>query len=363
MPRSNDIISCVRVSPTDDAELRASMKKLGWLEHLPGIKDESGRTLVGNRRERLARDLDIAPNFITVSGLDEEARVRLAAASNVGGAKMTRKDRKHLAKALYTQLSWTQERIAEVLGVSQQTISDDLSDITRTGNVPRIDTRGRRASSGRPRRQAAPRRHAQAEQIVSLSDGRPRRRIAEETNTSERTVRREQETQLIEQAAVERARAEGLIDPSTLGMNARQRLETAIHQATRKLEREHELKVEADVRKRIEEAVIPYWLAKEAEYNQVIRSRRGLFSTSMFRKMKAALHEDLVQGEHNKQRARECFNFMNENEVALVGEAGRPTQGTSLPRTWADWENARARATEERRAARAARQNGSPSRR
>jgi hypothetical protein len=141
-----------------------------------------------------------------------------------------------------------------------------------------------------------------------------------------------------------------------LPRTAQERLQRAIEQHKTRIDREFDQRIQDEVRRRIEESVIPHWVAKENEYNQVIRSRRGLMGASMFRKMKAALHEDLVQGDHNKRRARECFTFINDNEVALVGETERPTSGSSLPRTWAEWEEARRQAAEARRAARATRQ-------
>jgi len=357
----DDIMAHIRVSPTDDTELRESLKH-GWHEHLPGIKDENGRTLIGNRRERLARELRVTPNFVVVSGLDEEAKVRLAAVSNVGGEKMTKEDRKHLATILYTEKQWTQQKIAKVLSVSQQTIALDLRDITNISNVSRTDTRGRRASPGRPR-QARPRpTETRAREAVrpAVREGRPirSRQIAEEIGASHVIV---EQAAAIERAVMEdRAQRPAVeITPDMLPTSARERLERAVAQATARLEREYELKVETEVRRRIEEVVIPHWTAKEEEYNTVIRARRGVMTAAVFRKMLAALHEDLVQGDHNKRRARECFTFLNENKVAFVAEAEHPTRGTPLPRTMAEWDEARRQATEHRRAQRAARRNGS----
>lgn len=134
-----------------DDELRTSLQQNGWLLHLPAIKDENGRVVVGNRRMRIAADLGIEPVVELVhfgSGLAADAeRIKLAVGSNLGRHDNT--DRKRLAAYLYEQ-GLTQPRIAEALGVSQRTISYDLEGLAMTAKPPR-------PKGGRPKAPPKPR--------------------------------------------------------------------------------------------------------------------------------------------------------------------------------------------------------------
>jgi predicted ArsR family transcriptional regulator len=140
-----------------DDELRTSLQQNGWLLHLPAIKDENGRIVVGNRRMKIATDLGIEPVVELVhfgSGLAADAeRIKLAVGSNLGRHDNT--DRKRLAVYLYEQ-GLTQQRIAEALGVSQGQISIDLKTLLATNKVSRVDRLGRK-NTGRPKAPPKPR--------------------------------------------------------------------------------------------------------------------------------------------------------------------------------------------------------------
>ena len=134
-----------------DDELRTSLQQNGWLLHLPAIKDENGRIVVGNRRMKIAADLGIKPVVELVhfgSGLAADAeRIKLAVGSNLGRHDNT--DRKRLAAYLYEQ-GLTQARIAEALGVKQNTISRDLEGLSMMDKPPR-------PKGGRPKAPPKPR--------------------------------------------------------------------------------------------------------------------------------------------------------------------------------------------------------------
>jgi len=136
----------VRITDTDavrDEELRESMRAFGWLRELPAIKDEHGVVIVGHRRMRIAAEIGISQPWpvITETFGDGDAgdaqRFRLALATNIGGAPLTKADRAELAKYLYGDRNWTMARIGDALGVSIATIQRDLTGFTPDGEIDR----------------------------------------------------------------------------------------------------------------------------------------------------------------------------------------------------------------------------------
>ena len=149
-----DVVARLRemIDP-DDTQLRESLKVNGWLAELPSIVDEYGIVLVGNRRTRIAIDLGIEPvKRVVEFGHGDEAdiaRVRLATVSNIGGVAMTAKDRKRIAQHMYG-LKWSQQAIADALGVSQRTISSDLFNLEVTAKLKPTVTASNPKGAGRP---------------------------------------------------------------------------------------------------------------------------------------------------------------------------------------------------------------------
>lgn len=136
-------------------ELRESMRALGWIEHLPALKDERGVVLVGHRRLVVAAELAIDPVVRTIHfGSGDEAdvlRLRLALASNLGSKAFTPEERKEFAEYLYAEREWSMERIGEALGVSHDAVARDLRHFAHAKSG-RVDSLGRKASTGRPRK-------------------------------------------------------------------------------------------------------------------------------------------------------------------------------------------------------------------
>jgi transcriptional regulator with XRE-family HTH domain len=132
----------------DTRELEASMRAVGWLPGHPAVKDV--RTLVtisGHRRLQVAaklraEGLDIPDQIqyvdFEVDGEGDPAdvhRMDVALASNFGFKRPTPDERQETALWLNERRNMTQQQIAELLGVSQQTVSRDLNKIiTQMGN-------------------------------------------------------------------------------------------------------------------------------------------------------------------------------------------------------------------------------------
>ena len=120
-----------------DVELRLQMAAtMRWDPDMPAIKDERGVVIVGHRRLQIAEELGIEPVIVTRHfGSGDSAdidRLLKALDSNLGAKPMTPTDRKKIAEHLGLS-GWSQTEIANVLRVSQQTISNDLA-ATNAGN-------------------------------------------------------------------------------------------------------------------------------------------------------------------------------------------------------------------------------------
>jgi ParB-like chromosome segregation protein Spo0J len=115
--------------------LRESMRRAGWLPYHPAIKDERGVVLVGHRRLSVAQELGIpvreGVEIQTIQfGRGDYADLRrsfLAFFSNEGGRPFAPEDRKDIARHLYLDNDLTEAQIADLLGVSQQTVARDLA--------------------------------------------------------------------------------------------------------------------------------------------------------------------------------------------------------------------------------------------
>jgi ParB-like chromosome segregation protein Spo0J len=155
-PKTGKFAKNIRsITGGDDSELRESMKTYGWHNDFPAIVDENDVVLVGHRRLRLAKQLDIKPVIKKLTlGKGDEAdaeRLKLAIISNIGFKPMTKDDRKRIAEYLYGKREWTMEAIAKALNVHTSTIGEDLKEFSPRGkNTPkgRGRPKGSRKRSG-----------------------------------------------------------------------------------------------------------------------------------------------------------------------------------------------------------------------
>lgn len=142
----------IRSNLGDLTELVESMKAFGWIEELGvAIQDERGVILVGHRRLAAAEEAGVDPIITTIrfgkgDAADAE-RAKLAIFSNIGQKPFTKPERERIAYYLYNEREWSQQRIAEVLGVSRQLVGYDIaaaSELPRPGNSDGPRQRGRR---------------------------------------------------------------------------------------------------------------------------------------------------------------------------------------------------------------------------
>lgn len=152
------------LTPEEYEALKASIAVHGIL--VPIEVDEQGHVLDGHHRLKAAKELglpDEAIPRVVRKGLSDEEKVEHVLRLNLLRRHLTREQKQALAVQLRQQ-GWTQQRIAGALGVSQQTVSNWLHDVTKTGDVdaesgkPMLpatitDTLGRRQPARKPRRQ------------------------------------------------------------------------------------------------------------------------------------------------------------------------------------------------------------------
>jgi hypothetical protein len=331
----------------DDADLKASLKEAGWNEHLPAIKDEHGKTIVGHRRLKIAAELGIDPVIKVVTFGDgpeaDSARMQLAVVSNTGAAPLTAKDRKRLSERLFND-GMTQEEISKVLGVHRATVGRDLEDICapRANVKPDrgLDTKGRKKSTGRPKGtvKAAPREIAPpapkkretpildkardiVRPLIAAGDPVPSRKLQDEHGISHVHF----ETAI----SVERAlKEEPPVDISSLSVSAKQKLDAAINQETRRLRAEFDRTVSEKVKRLValgEEALLVNARKHEREmHDTMIRARRmverkgGVMSKADYLLIVSCLHPDSRNAVslEKLRRAEEAFKAMK----PLIGE-------------------------------------------
>lgn len=104
--------------------LKASVAKHGLLQAI--VRDEEGNILDGHQRLRACLATDTKPRYKTQRGLSEEEKWNLVFACNEHRRHMSAQKRREVAVTLRRR-GFTQERIAELLGVDQKTVSRHLA--------------------------------------------------------------------------------------------------------------------------------------------------------------------------------------------------------------------------------------------
>jgi ParB-like chromosome segregation protein Spo0J len=166
-PKTGEFADNIRLKGEDDlTELRESLKQFGWSKQFPALMDENDVVLVGHRRMKVAKELEIEPvvrklNIGQGDAADAE-RLKLAIVSNIGFKPMTKNDRKRIAEYLYGEREWTMECIAEALNVSARTISTDL-DGFEGASKPDRPKGGRPKGSKQPIRKPAKKKRRTAD--------------------------------------------------------------------------------------------------------------------------------------------------------------------------------------------------------
>jgi IS30 family transposase len=262
--------------------------------------------------------------------------------------------RRPIAEQLYKQ-GFTMETIATQLGVHHSQIVRDLKDICaqRTNVKDRgADTLGRKKSTGRPKGSNRPSKRPQQEHIVAQADaGMTAKEIAAKVGITPRAVHRALQDERIKREA------QPLIDPSTLSMTAREKLDIAIRQHEQKLKSENEKTVQEQVVKTINEMQLPWWEKRLTKiYDDIVYMRtlrKGVMSKTEYNKIWSCLHPDSRKATSD-QKLQDAFGLFERLEMLLVSEKEAPTPFLDrFPRTHAEWAKRKEQVSEKRRAKRA----------
>ncbi len=135
---------------TDErAALRDSIRDHGVI--YPIVVDKLGRVIDGHQRENIARELGVHCPRITVD-VDRDGSDYLAVALNLFRRHLSKKQRDE-AIANLVSAGMSQTQVAKVTGVNQSTVSRaaKAADIMQPHNV--TDSKGRKRSPGRPRKE------------------------------------------------------------------------------------------------------------------------------------------------------------------------------------------------------------------
>ena len=142
------------------------------------------------------------------------------------------------------------------------------------------------------------------------------------------------------------------IDPATLSLSTQQKLDAAIRQHQRKLDAQFEQRVLDEVKKRIDEIVLPHWKKQIDQAQELYKRRRGAMDKATFNKIRRGLHPDSRNSISDKALG-EAFDTFMSLEKFLLDEKDSPTDvGSGLPGTWDEWEKAKRETTAARRAKR-----------
>jgi ParB-like chromosome segregation protein Spo0J len=352
-PNGGEFAENIRNITGDDTALRESMQRAGWIKHLPAFTDENGIVIVGHRRLKIAKELGIKPviHELTFGKGDagDAKRLQLAIASNTGGKGLTQGDRKRIATYLYTQQNWKQQEIADAMNVSQKQISRDLEGLDMASKPPRPKG-GRPKGSGKSRGGPKPERRTTTSAVEQTAASL----VLDQKKSYEEAADAcgLQSVQTVKTAvAREEGRRDPNVDPSKLPLTAQQKFDAAVRPYKAKLDANFIVKVEEEVRKRIDEIVLPHWKEKIAQAQKLYERRRGLMDKETFNTIRRALHPDSRQSISDKKLGEAFDTFMG-LEKYLLDEKSSPTDLSGLPNSWAEWEAAKRKATEERRAAR-----------
>ena len=267
-------------------------------------------------------------------------------------ATMSASDRIQQRKAKAIELAkreFTQTEIAALLGVSQSTIRDYLSDLVVGTNLKRAKTAANPKGAGRPRgkRRTAPTADVSQKMAQAvLDEGRTLEQV-----TRDFDLPSVQHAKLAVAEERGRRQAEPIITPEMLSLSAQEKLAAAMRQHQRKLDAGYDQRVREAVRAGIHDAlettVLPFYEEKLALYEQVIKVRKGFMKKADYNRIRFCLHPDQYMNRTPEQR-NAASQLWEELEVVLLSETEKPTSTFNVPKTYAEL-LARKQAAQEKR--------------
>ena len=250
-----------------------------------------------------------------------------------------RVQRKRIAAKMVEQ-GFTEQQIAKQLGYSQQTISNDLSNLPEISKSKPAKTESNPKGAGRPKgskqRRINETAEAQAAAVAIVDGTKTYQEIERETGFSSTVLR--------SAVAREEGRREApQVAPETLALTAQQKLDAALRQHRQKLDAQFEQRVRDDIRRRIDELILPHWKDQIAKAEKLYALRKGAMDKLTFNKIRRALHPDSRQSISDEKLA-EAFDTFMSLEKHLLDEKDSPTSWPNIPSTLAEWDKMKAAA-------------------
>src|SRR5262245_3586323 len=169
------------------------------------------------------------------------------------------------------------------------------------------------------------------DKIIALSDeGLTSPEIGAEIGIHPRVINRVLQDETIRRQAIPD------IDPTTLSLTAQQKLETAIRQHQNKLNQAFYQYVNDEIRKRMEETILPRHREEQAQAKKIMEARKGIMDKITFNKVRRALHPDSRKSISDKVLA-EAFDTFMALEKRLLNEQDSPTYFQDIPDSYEGW--------------------------
>ena len=115
------------------------------------------------------------------------------------------------------------------------------------------------------------------------------------------------------------------------------KLDAAIRQEKRRLQAEFEQAVQDELKRALNEMVLPQYNKRLTEYQQVIKARKGIMSRATYRMILSWLHPDRIADPGQKEAITKAFHAFTNLELVLCNEKEMPTDPASIPRTAEEW--------------------------
>jgi hypothetical protein len=147
----------------------------------------------------------------------------------------------------------------------------------------------------------------------------------------------------------------------SLSVSAQQRLEAAIRQHKRKLDLEFEQRVRDECKKALEATILPSYNKTYAQYQDLIKARKGIMDKAAYRKILSCLHTDSRKSVTD-EKLNDAFHLFSQLELRLVDEKQNPTPTMQMPRTYEEMMALKCKVSEARKAKRE-HHNGAPAQR
>lgn len=111
--------------------------------------------------------------------------------------------------------------------------------------------------------------------------------------------------------------------------------ETALRLYKKKLDAEFDHSVLQEVKKRLDEIVLPTLNKREAMAAQILKNRKGVWTQAEFNSILKCLHPDTGNLVSTDQKTN-AFRLMNDSKHLLISEKELPTTFNNMPKTYAE---------------------------